>query len=56
MADPDTRFLDSQPRVHPTAELKSCRLGPYSAIGERVILREVTVGDYTYGKGWGWGC
>ena len=48
MADTDPRFLDSQPRIHPTAELKSCKLGPHVAIGERVILREVTVGDYTY--------
>lgn len=48
MADPDPRFLDPQPRIHPTAELKSCKLGRYAAVGERVILREVTVGDYTY--------
>ncbi len=44
----DLRFKDPQPRIHPTAELKSCRLGPYAAIGERVVLREVTVGDFTY--------
>lgn len=45
---PDLRFLDSEPRIHPTAELKSCRLGRYAAIGERAILREVTVGDFSY--------
>ncbi len=45
MAD-DLRFTDPEPRIHPTAELKGCRLGRYAAIGERVILREVTVGDY----------
>lgn len=39
---------DPQPHIHPTAELKSCRLGPYSAVGERVVLREVTVGDFSY--------
>jgi len=39
---------DSDPRIHPTAELKSCKLGRHVAIGERVILREVTVGDYSY--------
>lgn len=44
----DLRFTDPAPRIHPTAELKSCRLGRYAAIGERVILREVTVGDYSY--------
>ncbi len=44
----DLRFKDPEPRIHPTAELKSCRLGRYAAIGERVILREVTVGDFSY--------
>ncbi|WEX11366.1 DapH/DapD/GlmU-related protein [Chelativorans sp. AA-79] len=44
----DLRFTDSEPRIHPTAELKSCRLGRYTAIAERVILREVTVGDFSY--------
>ena len=44
----DIRFKSPEPRIHPTAELKSCRLGPYSIIGERVILREVTLGDFSY--------
>ncbi|MBL8575874.1 MAG: antibiotic acetyltransferase [Mesorhizobium sp.] len=44
----DLRFKDSEPRIHPTAELKSCRLGRYAAIGERVVLREVSVGDFSY--------
>lgn len=39
---------DSEPRIHTTAELKACRLGRHVAIGERVVLREVTVGDYSY--------
>jgi phosphonate metabolism protein (transferase hexapeptide repeat family) len=39
---------DSEPRIHPTAELKGCKLGRYAAIGERVVLREVTVGDFSY--------
>jgi phosphonate metabolism protein (transferase hexapeptide repeat family) len=39
---------DPAPRIHPTAELKSCRIGRYAAIGERVVLREVTVGDFSY--------
>src|SRR6185312_13541455 len=46
--DPALRFKDAEPRIHPTAELKSCRLGRYAAIGERAILREVTVGDFSY--------
>mgnify|MGYP000960677998 CR=1 FL=1 len=36
------------PRIHPTAELKSCRLGRHVVIGERVVLREVVVGDFSY--------
>ncbi|MBS3649200.1 antibiotic acetyltransferase [Pseudaminobacter sp. 19-2017] len=48
MTGPDLRFKDSEPRIHPTAELKSSRLGRYAVIGERVILREVTVGDFSY--------
>ncbi|NGO55129.1 DapH/DapD/GlmU-related protein [Allomesorhizobium camelthorni] len=44
----DIRFKSPEPRIHPTAELKSCRLGRYSIVGERVILREVTLGDFSY--------
>lgn len=39
---------DSEPRIHPTAELKGCRLGRYAVIGERVVLRDVTIGDFSY--------
>lgn len=48
MSGGDLRLGDPRPRIHSTAELKSCRLGPYSAVGERVVLREVRVGDYSY--------
>jgi phosphonate metabolism protein (transferase hexapeptide repeat family) len=49
MSEPaDLRFTDPQPRIHPTAELKSCRLGRHVAVAERVILLDVTVGDYSY--------
>lgn len=44
----DLRLKDAEPRIHPTAELKGCRLGRYVAVGERVVLREVTVGDFSY--------
>lgn len=44
----DLRFTDDEPRIHPTAELKGCRLGRHVSVGERVILREVTVGDHSY--------
>lgn len=39
---------DPEPRIHPTAELKACKLGRYASIGERVVLREVNVGDFSY--------
>ena len=49
MADADDlRFLPSEPRVHPTAELKGCRLGRYVAVGERTVLREVVIGDFSH--------
>jgi phosphonate metabolism protein (transferase hexapeptide repeat family) len=44
----DLRFQPPEPRVHPTAELKGCRLGRYASVGERTVLREVTVGDFSY--------
>ncbi|CAI2933999.1 DapH/DapD/GlmU-related protein [Aminobacter niigataensis] len=44
----DLRFKDDEPRIHPTSELKGCRLGRHVAVGERVVLREVVVGDYSY--------
>lgn len=44
----DLRFKNDEPRIHPTSELKGCRLGRHVIIGERVVLREVVVGDYSY--------
>lgn len=46
--EPDLRFKDDEPRIHPTAELKACRLGRHVAVGERCVLREVVIGDYSY--------
>ncbi|MFZ1814739.1 MAG: DapH/DapD/GlmU-related protein [Rhizobiaceae bacterium] len=44
----DPRFTDPAPRIHSTARTKDCRLGRFSAIGERTVLRDVEVGDYSY--------
>ena len=44
----DLRLTDPQPRIHSTAQLKGCRLGQYVSVAERVVLREVEVGDYSY--------
>jgi phosphonate metabolism protein (transferase hexapeptide repeat family) len=49
MADTDDpRFSNDQPRIHPSAQLKGVKLGKFSEVGERVILRDVTAGDFTY--------
>ena len=49
MADTDDpRFLNEQPRIHPSAHLKGVKLGKYAEVGERVILRDVTMGDFSY--------
>lgn len=44
----DLRLTDPAPRIHPTAELKNCSIGAYAAVAERVMLREVTLGDFSY--------
>ncbi|WP_245412389.1 DapH/DapD/GlmU-related protein [Notoacmeibacter ruber] len=44
----ELRFLDPKPRIAGTARLKGCRLGPYTEIGEKVVLRDVVVGDFSY--------
>ena len=46
--DPALRFKDAEPQIHPTAELKSSKLGRYVVVAERVILRDVAVGDFSY--------
>jgi phosphonate metabolism protein (transferase hexapeptide repeat family) len=42
------RFRDGQPRIHPTAQMKECRLGQYCTIGARAVLRHVSLGDFSY--------
>ncbi|WP_279477608.1 DapH/DapD/GlmU-related protein [Aureimonas sp. SK2] len=44
----DLRFRPDEPRIHPSAELKGSRLGRHCDIGPRVVLRDVSVGDYSY--------
>ena len=44
----DHRFHNSEPRIHTTARLNGCKLGRFTEIGERVILRDTIVGDFTY--------
>ncbi|UTO27893.1 DapH/DapD/GlmU-related protein [Bartonella harrusi] len=47
-SEKDLRFHESEPRVHTTARLHGCKLGRYVEINERVVLRYVTVGDFSY--------
>jgi phosphonate metabolism protein (transferase hexapeptide repeat family) len=37
-----------EPRVHPSAKLRDVKLGRFTEIGERVVLAECEVGDYSY--------
>ncbi|MGY6708875.1 MAG: DapH/DapD/GlmU-related protein [Rhizobiaceae bacterium] len=39
---------DDEPRIHSTALLKGCRLGRHVSIGERVMMHDVAIGDYSY--------
>jgi phosphonate metabolism protein (transferase hexapeptide repeat family) len=45
---PAPRPKDDEPRIHPTADLKNCRLGRAAEVKERVILRDVRLGDFSY--------
>ncbi|WP_317993471.1 DapH/DapD/GlmU-related protein [Bartonella gliris] len=44
----DLRFHESKPRISTTARLHGCKLGRYVEINEQVVLRDVTVGDFSY--------
>lgn len=46
----ELRFREGEPRIHPTAELKHCRIGRYCAIGPRAVLRHVVFGDFSYSE------
>lgn len=39
---------NDEPHIHKSAELKNTSMGKYTVVGERVVLREVTAGDFTY--------
>jgi phosphonate metabolism protein (transferase hexapeptide repeat family) len=40
--------LSATPLIHPTADVRGCRLGAYCEVGARTQLLEVTLGDYSY--------
>jgi phosphonate metabolism protein (transferase hexapeptide repeat family) len=46
MSAPEPR--DDEPRIHTTARLNECSLGRHVSVGERVVLHDVVVGDFSY--------
>ena len=40
--------LSQTPLIHPTAEVRDCRLGAWCEVGARTQLLEVTLDDYSY--------
>jgi phosphonate metabolism protein (transferase hexapeptide repeat family) len=43
-----TPALSTTPLLHPTADVRDCRLGAYCEVGARTQLLEVELGDYSY--------
>lgn len=39
---------DGEPRIHPTALHRDCSFGRFVDVGERVLLTECEIGDYSY--------
>jgi phosphonate metabolism protein (transferase hexapeptide repeat family) len=40
--------LSITPLIHPTATVRDCQFGAYCEVGERTVLAEVEMGDYSY--------
>jgi len=40
--------LSEKPAVHPTAHIRSCCLGPWTAVGARTTVAESSMGAYSY--------
>jgi hypothetical protein len=40
--------LSTTPSIHPTADVRDCKLGAYCEVGARTQLLEVALGDYSY--------
>ncbi len=43
-----TASRDGTPRVHASARVRDCDLGRFTDIGERCVLAECEIGDYSY--------
>ena len=44
----ELRFRPREPKIHPSASLKGCKLADYVEIGPRVTLRDAEIGAFTY--------
>jgi acetyltransferase-like isoleucine patch superfamily enzyme len=42
------KTLSTIPLIHPTADVRDCKLGAYTEVGARTRLLEVALGDYSY--------
>jgi phosphonate metabolism protein (transferase hexapeptide repeat family) len=40
--------LGETPSIHPTARVRACRFGPYTAVGARTTMAETTFDAYSY--------
>lgn len=50
-AGPHGGGLSERPTVHPTAQLRDCRVGAWTEIGPHTHMAEVEFGDYSYCAG-----
>ncbi len=44
----DDPYFSPTPKIHSTAQTKGCKLGRHTVVGERTILRDVKLGDFSY--------
>jgi phosphonate metabolism protein (transferase hexapeptide repeat family) len=48
MSNEKPLLRDPKPRIHKSSLLADCECGPFSQIAERVALRDVKLGDFSY--------
>ncbi len=46
--EPGQPPLGAEPSIHPTARIRACRFGPYTAVGARTTMAECAFGAYSY--------
>jgi phosphonate metabolism protein (transferase hexapeptide repeat family) len=48
MSEDKPLLRDPKPRIHQSAQLQGVECGPFSEVGQRVVLRDVKLGDFSY--------